>query len=330
MDVLRGCAALLVVNYHAYTTLRLKYPDLSDKIAFSNVIAEPFRMPVLMFLSGLLVHRALQKGTARYVRGKINNIVYPYLIWTCILIALFLLRAAVMGKPMPFEIFDAVFLGKAIHMWFLYYLFLFYLLHLPLASYPTGLVLVIAVLGAVVTNGSFASKFGYMFAFFSLGVVLGRNLGAVSGAKVWTAWWAWPLFAVLGILALKATALLPDFAAKREPLYTLAGLVPIIWLSMRLADLPISAPFRYLGRNSVVVYLAHLPFAMVLPLAFEPFFMGDINLLYPVYYLTVLGLCVLLIEARQVRPELGVLFAPPNVRWRGSKWRSRWSSKQHE
>ena len=66
MDQARGVAILLVVMHHSMTWVAdfgLTVPPAL--IAFDDIVS-PFRMPLLMFLSGILVPRALSKPTRAY------------------------------------------------------------------------------------------------------------------------------------------------------------------------------------------------------------------------------------------------------------------------
>src|SRR6478735_4086004 len=82
MDLLRGCAVLLVIAFHAST-----YPiefgmEVPDVLVTINVALTPFRLPTLLVLSGMLLPRALEKPLGRYYAGKARNILWPYLVWT--------------------------------------------------------------------------------------------------------------------------------------------------------------------------------------------------------------------------------------------------------
>ncbi len=59
MDQVRGLATVLVVAYHAKTVLGRFVPDVPDALGVALELFEPFRMPLLVFLSGTLLSRSL-------------------------------------------------------------------------------------------------------------------------------------------------------------------------------------------------------------------------------------------------------------------------------
>src|SRR3546814_1466727 len=48
------------------------------------ILFSPFRMPLLMFVSGFLLPAALRKSTETYLVRKVATLLYPYMLWTLI------------------------------------------------------------------------------------------------------------------------------------------------------------------------------------------------------------------------------------------------------
>src|SRR3546814_8692237 len=57
-------------------------PDFT--LVHINKLFSPFRMPLLMFVSGFLLPAALRKSTETYLVRKVATLLYPYMLWTLI------------------------------------------------------------------------------------------------------------------------------------------------------------------------------------------------------------------------------------------------------
>ena len=104
MDVLRGTSILLVVFNHAIL-FASALPTGSPEVAWAlNQVFAPIRMPLMVFLSGLLVAPSLARGWRQYLRGKARRVLYPYLVWSAIALVLLYLwdiRDGLVGGVAP-------------------------------------------------------------------------------------------------------------------------------------------------------------------------------------------------------------------------------------
>lgn len=82
IDVLRGLAVLAVVLHHAALQVTHGRDTNLGWISTLDDAVTPFRMPILMFLSGLLLPLSLAKPWVVYLRGKLRKIAWPYLLWS--------------------------------------------------------------------------------------------------------------------------------------------------------------------------------------------------------------------------------------------------------
>ena len=82
MDLLRGMSIVLVVIFHSGKMLARV--DLVAPAWISDLtrLFALYRMPTLMFLSGLLLPPSLLKGWRRYFSGKARNVAWPLMIWS--------------------------------------------------------------------------------------------------------------------------------------------------------------------------------------------------------------------------------------------------------
>jgi len=89
VDYARGIAILLVVYRHALVGLKMSGQDVPDFLYNIQEYALNFRMPVFFMLSGFFLSQSVLKyNMTQLMRQKISTLLYPYLLWTVILITL--------------------------------------------------------------------------------------------------------------------------------------------------------------------------------------------------------------------------------------------------
>ena len=96
LDYDKGISILLVGYGHCLATLTGHVSNLSDYNFFNYIgtFLYGFRMPLFFIVSGMLVGRSLvKKGLHNYIGDRMNNILYPLLIWGCIEISLQIIAA---------------------------------------------------------------------------------------------------------------------------------------------------------------------------------------------------------------------------------------------
>lgn len=89
MDTLRGLAIILVLMWHAPAIPALFGYEMPVWLAGLNNFFLPFRMPTLMFLSGLLLSHSMSKGWRVYYTGKFRSLVWPYILWAALHMVLY-------------------------------------------------------------------------------------------------------------------------------------------------------------------------------------------------------------------------------------------------
>lgn len=258
MDALRGLAILLIVLLHGTVIAQMAGMPISRAFMIFNGFMEPFRIPLLMTLSGMLLGGSLRKGAGRYVIGKVRAIVWPYIVWNLVVVLYF-----------PFHGVDT--LLRAIwapntYLWYLHTLFLCYLVALAMRRVPTAASFVLALLAGMVVvllplSEPFASmsleRTFEMLACFFAGHWIMQNIDAVLG--VLRRWWVTALLllvgVVLGILGLQG------FHVSNNPWFAvplLAAICAGIGVAQRLPWTSLPARWiRWVGRHSIIYYVVH-------------------------------------------------------------------------
>ncbi|WP_108718073.1 acyltransferase family protein [Miniimonas sp. S16] len=118
MDLLRGASIFLVTFNHAIL-FSVEFGGAPLVAQVANQALAPVRMPLMVFMSGLLVGPSLAKGWRPYVSGKARRVLYPYVVWSVIV---FLMRS--IGDPSGMvarapEFLLAVAIEPVSHLWFL-------------------------------------------------------------------------------------------------------------------------------------------------------------------------------------------------------------------
>ncbi len=242
MDFLRGAAVIMVVLLHASLATD------GENGWVIHTLLRPFRMPTLMVLSGLLLHRSLRKGLGPYVSGKVRGIVWPWLVWIAILGLLLTDKAR--ADPVDF-------LTVGTNLWFLGALALSYALALAVRRVPAVATAAALFLLADLAQEPFGALATYLWysGFFFAGAALRPVVERWLTARP-----VWPLLmtavAVVGALGQIPRGMHVPYGPD-QVLLSMAGILAAIWLASRL---PRIAPIRaveWIGRNSIVTYLAH-------------------------------------------------------------------------
>jgi uncharacterized membrane protein YcfT len=171
MDRLRGAAIIAVVVLHAELSARGASGHDLPLVHAVNELLSPYRMPMLVALSGALLTPALAKSRRSYLRGKLRNLLWPYLVWVTLDTAYVAARAGGVG----WDYLAHLAYDPKTYLWFLAYLFVFYGVSLGLPSWlrivAGPVVLTIAWYG---DPGAEWHKFAWLFGWFLLGDTIVR------------------------------------------------------------------------------------------------------------------------------------------------------------
>jgi len=262
MDLLRGVAVLLVVVLHGADIPRVNGMGV-EAWSRLNLYLEPFRMPLLMFLSGTLLPRSLTKPLGLYLWGKFAAVGWPMMVWL-IGFAVLIYR----GGPA-----DPVYWQTGDYLWFLMALTLCYLGGMalkPFTSRPSvmeALAVGIFVLMLITRHyteieNSLVTRTLYYGAFFFLGAACARLLTRWVKAP-------WLLICVLALaVAWLAHHGLENRDFRAGTLFAaptaVLGIALILWVAPRIPTGRIHRFLQWAGRNSIVVYVAHFPIIILI------------------------------------------------------------------
>jgi len=250
MDTLRGTAILLMLLWHATSVPRLEGMDVPSWLVAFNDALLPFRMPTLMFLSGLLLPRSLAKPLGTYYRGKIALIGWPYLVWVWIFLAIDGTHGYPVWAP-------GHYVAKS-YLWFLFYIGCFYAVAPLLRRLPAWVPPVGMLVGCFAVSTYLPHRILFYGVFFFTGAWVARRVADVPGLlRGRTA-----LVVVLGVAALGfAVASGVDRDVNYDPRYVPLSLAGIAVAVLGAASLGHGATraLRYVGRSSIVYYVSHFP-----------------------------------------------------------------------
>lgn len=306
MDCARGAAIMLVIMSHSITQLRFGYEVPSGLTRLSDAFS-PFRMPLLSFLSGMLVHLSLRKERGIFFTGKVKNLLWPYAIWTIV----YGLTAGANYSLTDHEFYIS-------YLWYILYLFFFYIAAYILRSVPKLPIILSALTLAALIPGDFDTprRFFYLMSIFFLGH-LAHEYGD-AWVRIVQSKWNWILTFPVGVAILLA---MTGEAVRYSPEWLAASIGGVILACSISAFASQPRPNRlltrtlaylaHLGKNSLVYYVSHFPILYGVIILFSAFG-GALWAAFPVAILTALLCGYALVVARRRSRIVGALFTFPS------------------
>lgn len=291
VDYAKGFCIILVVMMHSTLGVQKAAGDMGW-LGYVVEFARPFRMPDFFMISGLFLGMVINRPWLRYFDRKVVHFFYFYILWVTIQFAfkapVWYAEGATFTELLMK--YSMVFVEPFGTLWFIYMLPVFFIATRLLKSVPWWIMFIGAAilqilpihLGYLLVD-EFASRYvffiaGFLFAanIFSLADWIKQNTAiATMGLAVWAI-----------INGLFVFAPVPDFITQNVAVKSFADLpiislclggfggLAIITVATLLSQLSWTGFLKYLGRNSIVVYLAFfLPMAIsrTILLKFAPF-----------------------------------------------------------
>lgn len=259
MDHLRGFAIVAVVFHHAVDAAGWHDATVPAALVALDHILSPFRIPLLMFLSGMLLPKSLAKPAKTYFTGKLRRIVWPYLVWTTIVLLLLgELRTA--GDAVAIAL-------PGTHLWYLWALALYYVAAFVLRGAPPVVWLLSIVASIVVALFADPERIVYLWPFFAFGYLYScaqdqaSNGNAARSARLLDVLRLWWVRLVLGCIAGAAAVFsVMGWKVQYETVFMAAVLAGVLAV-VRPFTLPENSRFtrvvQYVGTHSLIFYCVH-------------------------------------------------------------------------
>lgn len=266
IDVLRGLAILAVVLYHAHLQVTFGRDTSLGVITTIDDAISPFRMPILMFLSGILLPLSLAKPWATYLQGKFRKIAWPYVLWSFANLAVLAAASSFREKSVGLADFAKVFYDPPTYHWYLAYLFVFYILALLLAraQWVRMVTIPLALAAAALVDGDVQQAL-FLWAFFMAGDTVASYWDRLKPLVTHPATVA--ICVLLTIPVLVVGGLGNDI--RYEPLWAIgifAAIFALRPIMEAVAPTVIGAALTAVGRQSIVYYVSHY---LVITLSFH-------------------------------------------------------------
>jgi fucose 4-O-acetylase-like acetyltransferase len=258
VDIVKGIAVILVVFGHTAQGMVHRGWWGGAGASFVHTLIYSFHMPAFFFVAGLFVMGSIAKrGNKRFAIDKLKTILYPYVLFAVINVAIEPLVGRFKSGTSPFR--WNVFLlnlldGEA--SWFLFVLFVCMMLALITARVPAWLRFLVAVLIALVPpfGPPLISEVPREFCFLAAGMWVGIRIYRLERLEAAKAALGFVLLAALQV----AVVYIYGAAVLGRWSYTLFGLTGTtgLFLLAKLLDLyGFGAGFAWVGRASLAVFL---------------------------------------------------------------------------
>jgi uncharacterized membrane protein YcfT len=264
VDYAKGICIILVVMMHSTLGVEKALGTTGHLSAFIEW-ARPFRMPDFFLISGLFLARSINNNWRDFIDKKVVHFGYFYVLWYTIQFALKghgfyqnlglngLLQQYALGFIEPFGT-----------LWFIYMLAIFFVVVKATRKVPPLLIFAIGAaleIAHIHTGWSVPDEFASRFVYFFAGYWLSSHIFNAT-----TIMWQRSFLALMALLYIWATGHSMAMAegVSKLPFMSLmlgfAGASAVITTSIIIARTGSLNWLRYLGENSIVVYLAFVLF----------------------------------------------------------------------
>ena len=262
VDYSKGICIFLVVMLHANGAvgeLRGATGWLDHVVAF----ARPFRMPDFFLIAGLFLHRTIERPWRTYLEKKVLHFAYFYALWATLQFGLFTAREALLSGQSLAQIgrrYLWLFVQPDGSLWFIHSLAVYFVIVRLTRRAPRWLMLAVCgglQIANVDTGWTVVDEFARRFVYFYSGYALSTHVfriadwGFEHGRGMLGYLLAWGV--VNQVCVARGWAALPGAGLALGYL----GAIAVVFFGVLLSRAPATGWLRYLGENSIVVYLGY-------------------------------------------------------------------------
>ena len=259
VDYAKGFCIIMVVMMHS--TLGVEAAAGRESwMHYAVAFAKPFRMPDFFLISGLFLARVIDRDWRTYLDRKVVHFAYFYVLWVTIQFAFktpgFAAEHGALGVA---KLYAEAFIEPFGTLWFIYLLPIFFVVTKLTRGVPV--LVVWAILAAleiahIQTGWTVIDEFAARFIYFYTGYILATRIFQIAAAV--QARPAVAAYALIGWALLNGFYVFSGLADKAFVSLTLGlvGAGAVVSVAALMAKSDAFSTLRYLGRNSIVVYLA--------------------------------------------------------------------------
>lgn len=278
VDYAKGFCIVMVVTMHSTLGVE-KAAGTEGWMHYLVEFARPFRMPDFFLISGLFLARVIDRDWRTYLDKKVVHFAYFYVLWLTIQFAFKAPGiAAEAGWGAAAEAYALGFIDPFGTLWFIYLLPVFFVVTKALRSVPWWIVWTAGALlqaAPINTGWTLVDEFASRFVYFYTGYVFAPLIFRLAEGVLSRGWMAAGLLLAWAFLEAALVFNGVTVTAGGAPVFVsfsdmpgislglgLIGACAVVAFSALLSKADLMAPLRYLGRNSIVIYLAFfLPMA---------------------------------------------------------------------
>lgn len=274
VDLAKGFCSFAVVGMWVSGTMRLVDPaHATGWLGYFVSFAHPFRMPDFFLISGLFLSRVIDRPWKNYIDTKVVHYLYFFILWTLLTVPITWL----LGHKPPGSVGEGIgilFNDIVVHpfqmLWFIMFLPIYFVATRLLKKVPAWIVLpaaLVLTLNPLTTGVYHIDRFGVFFCFFYAGHALSSRFFALAD---WAVEHRTLVLALTPVWALFNAAVIKLGWADEHRLVLIAlgflGISVVVMLCGIFAHHPWTRGLRYLGENSIIVYLTfYLPMIVLVP-----------------------------------------------------------------
>jgi fucose 4-O-acetylase-like acetyltransferase len=260
IDVAKGLAISLVVFGHVLGGANARgWVKPADAAEFIYNYIYSFHMPLFFLLSGSLAIDAIRANPRRALFAKMASILWPYLLWGVIFIALEPVISQFMLSRPDASLLPSVkklLIGET--SWFLWTLFFIHCIVILLSqAFPLYVLLIISIFSSIALGKydlGATSALVHFMPFFVVGAMIGKNINKIKCASRAASF-------AYGLIAFGSLSALVTYQLNENPvMYLCCGLLGSLASILLARAVGAVAPARLLARigvASLVIFLLH-------------------------------------------------------------------------